>query len=104
MRTIIALAIVLLVLALVGWITFSQGDGRSSINVETERIREDTQDALESGSNLLQDAERQLNDRSSQPTGTTRPVETGKTSATNDDDVEAALRTRPAGNGAGGGN
>ena len=56
MRVLILLAAVVMLLAIIGWITFSSGAGRASINVETERVRQDTQKVLESGSEVLQDA------------------------------------------------
>lgn len=56
MRTIIVLAAAVLILALVGWVTFSFGPGRSSINLETDKVKQDTHDAMESGTELLDDA------------------------------------------------
>jgi hypothetical protein len=56
MRALILLAAVLLILALVGWLTFSRDDGRTSINLETQEIRQDTKELLESGSQALQRA------------------------------------------------
>ena len=58
MRAIILLAAIVLILALVGWITFSKSPGRSSINIETQQIRQDTDRALESGSRLLPEGQR----------------------------------------------
>lgn len=55
-RGLIFLAIVVILLALVGWITFGKDDGRASINLETETIREDTGEMMKSGSELLDDA------------------------------------------------
>lgn len=66
MRALIAIAIVVLILALVGWISFSFSDGRSSINLETEEIKQDTQKALESGSDLLKKVETELEETRSQ--------------------------------------
>jgi hypothetical protein len=56
MRTLIIIAICILLLALVGWITFSGDGSRSSINLETNEIRDDTQQVIESGADLLRDA------------------------------------------------
>ena len=56
MRVFILLAAVVLLLAVIGWISFSGGPGRASINLETEKVRQDTQEVLESGSEVLQDA------------------------------------------------
>jgi hypothetical protein len=53
MRALILIAAIVLVLALVGWVTFSRDDGRTSINLETQEIRQDTKQMLETGSEAL---------------------------------------------------
>ena len=57
MRLLILFAALVLLFALIGWISFSSDPGRSSINIETEEIREDTGEMMHKGSELLQDAE-----------------------------------------------
>ena len=57
MRALILIAAIILLMALVGWITFGTAPGRSSINLETEQIRHDTRQALESGADALHKAE-----------------------------------------------
>jgi hypothetical protein len=47
---------IVFLMALVGWVTFGVGPGRSSINLETDEIRQDTQQALESGAQVLRNA------------------------------------------------
>ena len=57
MRILLIIAAAVLVFALVGWISFSKGpDDRSSINLETGKIRQDTQHAMKSGAQLLHKA------------------------------------------------
>jgi hypothetical protein len=56
MRALFFLIAIVLVLALVGWISFSKSPGRSSINIETQQIQQDTNRALEKGSDLLHKA------------------------------------------------
>lgn len=56
MRAIVFLLLVVIVLALVGWISFSRDNGRSSINLETQEISDDTKKALDSGAALLEKA------------------------------------------------
>jgi hypothetical protein len=56
MRALIFLVAIVLILALVGWISFSKSAGRTSINLETQQIKQDTDRALESGSTLLRKA------------------------------------------------
>lgn len=53
MRAVILIVGLVLICALVGWISFSSGPGRSSINVETEAIQQDTKKVLQSGADLL---------------------------------------------------
>jgi hypothetical protein len=60
MRALLFFALVVLLLALAGWITFSRDPGRSSINFETGEIEADTRGAIESGKDLLDDAEQSL--------------------------------------------
>ncbi len=56
MRLLIIIVVVVLVMALVGWISFNREDGRASVNIETQEIREDTESAMEAGSDLLHKA------------------------------------------------
>jgi hypothetical protein len=56
MRAIIFVVAVLLIMALVGWISFSSGPSRSSINIETQEIKQDTEKVMHSGAELLKDA------------------------------------------------
>jgi hypothetical protein len=56
MRALIILLAVVLLLALVGWISFSKGPDRSSVNIETNQIRTDTKKAMQSGAELLHKA------------------------------------------------
>ena len=81
MRGLIVLALVILLLVFVGWITFDRQPGRSSINLETEEIKEDTQEALDSGARLLEntgdamDSEQPTEGRPVEPAPTNRPIE-----------------------------
>jgi hypothetical protein len=60
MRGLLILIVVIFVLVLVGWITFSRDSGRASINVETNEIREDTGELMQKGSEALQEAEEEI--------------------------------------------
>ena len=48
MRVILGVVLVLLVLGLIGWVTFDFDSGRSSLNFETEKARQDIDDLSES--------------------------------------------------------
>jgi hypothetical protein len=56
MRVLIFLAIVAALLAFAGWITFSSGPDRATINLETNEIRQDTQEIVRSGAKVLDKA------------------------------------------------
>jgi hypothetical protein len=56
MRVLLLLIAVVAILALVGWITFSNEPGRTSVNLETQEIREDTKGVMKSGSEMLHKA------------------------------------------------
>jgi hypothetical protein len=60
MRALIILLAIVVLLALVGWISFNNSDGRSSINLETQEIREDTGEMMNKGSELLKEAEEEV--------------------------------------------
>jgi hypothetical protein len=60
MRGLLILIVLIVVLVLVGWITFSRDSGRASINVETNEIREDTGELMQKGSEVLQEAEEEV--------------------------------------------
>jgi hypothetical protein len=66
MRAIIFIVAIVLILALVGWISFSRAPGQSSINLETQKIQQDTDRAVEGGSNLLREASDAV-DRAKEP-------------------------------------
>jgi hypothetical protein len=56
MRALVFLALVVIVLALVGWISFSKGPDRTSINIEANKIRQDTKQLMGSGGEMLHKA------------------------------------------------
>jgi hypothetical protein len=55
MRGILICALFVLILAAVGWITFSWSANRASVNVETEKIQRDTEHIVESGKTLVKE-------------------------------------------------
>ena len=56
MRAFLVFVALVLIFAIVGWIKFSKGPDRASINLETGQIRQDTSRAMESGGQLLHKA------------------------------------------------
>jgi hypothetical protein len=82
MRALLVVIAIVLVFALVGWVTFSKGPDRASINIEADRIRADTKQAVESGAKLLHkagdkmeaEADRQPETAHSNPNRETTPI------------------------------
>jgi hypothetical protein len=62
MRTLIILAAIVVVLALVGWVSFGHGPNRSSINIETDEIRRDADEALERTEEAIEAGKREFSD------------------------------------------
>jgi hypothetical protein len=76
MRAILIILGLVVLFALVGWITFSDDDGRASINLETKEIRQDTGEMMDKGSELLEDAEQEVApDDEARSTQTLQPSE-----------------------------
>lgn len=61
MRAIIGLVLLVVILAFLGWVTFSNDPGRSSVNVETEKIERD----LQGISNTVREAGKDIRDNAS---------------------------------------
>jgi hypothetical protein len=71
MKALFFLIVVIALLAFAGWLTFSSGPGRTSVNLETNEIREDTQEIVRSGAKIIDRAGDEL-----QPSDETQaPVE-----------------------------
>ena len=71
MRALLIVLGLIVFFAVVGWITFSDDDGRASINLETDEIREATGEMMNKGSELLKEAEQEVD-----PDSETRSDET----------------------------
>jgi hypothetical protein len=71
MRGIIVLVLAILILVVIGWIRFDRQPDRSSIHLETQEIREDTQKAIDQGADLLQETGEAI--ESTQPPTTASP-------------------------------
>jgi len=53
MKALFFLIVVIALLAFAGWLTFNSGPGRASVNLETNEIREDTQEIVRSGAKII---------------------------------------------------
>ncbi len=68
MRALILLAAVVLVFALLGWISFNNSPGRASVNIESDRIRQDANKAMQTGGEILQKAGEKVSSEVAEPT------------------------------------
>jgi hypothetical protein len=75
MRAVIVILALVVLCALVGWITFSNGSGRTSINLETNEIREDTKEVMRSGAELLHKAGDKVEAETNRPNDQAPPVQ-----------------------------
>lgn len=55
MRALLGLIAAVLILALVGWISFGSSSDRSTVNIETEKIKQDTAGIVEATKNVAED-------------------------------------------------
>lgn len=53
MRALLIVIALVLVFAFLGWITFSKSPDHTSVNLETDKIRSDTTNAMQSGAEML---------------------------------------------------
>lgn len=60
MKAILGLIILVLLAVLVGWITFSWTGDRASVNVETDEIERDTEEAVRSGREFIGETEEEI--------------------------------------------
>jgi beta-lactam-binding protein with PASTA domain len=49
MKFVIALVVAVVLMAVAGWLTFSDSKDRATINVETQEMKEDTREAVRKG-------------------------------------------------------
>jgi cytoskeletal protein RodZ len=97
MRVLIGLALVVLLLAVIGWVSFSHNGARTSINLETSQIKHDTSEMVDSGKNLLENAKTATSDRNRPVENGARPVATEPVNRpTNDAPAEIGQNPPPA--------
>ena len=83
MRLLLIIAAAVLIFALIGWISFTKGpDDRSSVNIETGKIRQDTKHAMQSGAELLHKAGDNVEREANRPAETETNRETTTTTTT----------------------
>jgi hypothetical protein len=75
MRAVIVLLALVVICALVGWISFSNGPDRSSININTNEIRQDTKQVVQSGADLLHKAGDKIEQEANRPAVQAPPVQ-----------------------------
>ena len=75
MRAVIVILALVVLCALVGWISFGNDPGRKSINLETDEIREDTKEVMRSGAELLHKVGDKVEAETNRQNEQTPPVE-----------------------------
>lgn len=58
-KTILILVCAVLTMALLGWLTFAYSPYQTTINIETHKIKSDTQRAIQEGEKALDEVSRQ---------------------------------------------
>jgi hypothetical protein len=53
MRALLVIVAVVLVLVLIGWISFNNAGDRASVNIETDKIKQDTETVIDAGEDLI---------------------------------------------------
>lgn len=90
MKSILTLVAVILILALIGWVTFTVAPDRTSISVETQKIQDDTTKLVESGKELTDNVrsavtEEQAEDEPTTPVEDTAPSDESSTPQLDED-------------------
>jgi hypothetical protein len=63
MRAILILAVIALLMGLAGWMTINRDPGRTSINIETDKIERDTEKAVDNAEDLIESGARAISDK-----------------------------------------
>jgi Flp pilus assembly protein TadB len=74
MRAIIIVAVILLVMVALGWLSFRASQDRATMTIETQKIEQDTEQAVEKGREVWQDARKNLRDGRDQPATSDPPA------------------------------
>jgi Tfp pilus assembly protein PilV len=62
MRAILIIAIVVLAMIALGWLSFHGGSDRATMTIETQKMEQDTERAVEKGREAIRDAKQELRD------------------------------------------
>lgn len=60
MRALIAIVLLMLVLGLIGWLRFSSPDGNPTIQVDTEKVKQDTAEIVEKSKQAVDTAAKKI--------------------------------------------
>lgn len=60
MKAILILVAIVLVLVLIGWVSFGTTENGASISVDTDRMQQDTGEAIESGGELIENTREEI--------------------------------------------
>ena len=80
MKAILIVLAIVIVLVLIGWVSFGTTDKGASISVDTDRIQQDTGEAIERGGDLIENTREEIRERrehDDDPAIDAEPVEGG---------------------------
>ncbi len=60
MKAFLIVVAILLLMVLIGWLSFGLSDNTAAVRLNTEKIEQDTSEAVEKGKNLVNEAEEEI--------------------------------------------
>ncbi len=60
MRTVLVIGVIVVVLLLVGWLRFGTSDGNPTIQVDTDKVKQDTSAVVESAKDAIEEVDRRV--------------------------------------------
>lgn len=67
LKAIILMAIITAAMALIGWLTFSNGTSQTVITIDKQRVREDVHNAVEKVEQLTEELQERVEESTHQP-------------------------------------
>lgn len=74
-RTLVVIAVVVVAMFALGWVSFHRTDTEATIKIDTREIKEDTGKAIEKGKELIDEAQEAIDDGNSAEEGVGRESE-----------------------------
>jgi hypothetical protein len=94
MRALLMAVIAIVLLSLVGWITFNVASDRASVNIETDKIEADMEDMKNAGEELLDNTSRAI-DRATTDDDDTVEIDTVEIDTVDRESVDSETTDNP---------